>query len=359
MSVRQVDLSTISGAFAGALGRFRHRTVVQAYLIGSATTGEFNFTTGTSDLDFLAIVRSDTSDEECADLKQELRWRLDEKLNGKKIGVRCRLATELLGFSRYLALQGYHASFACPLIEKNAFGMPDFPIHPATAEEYACILGECLWAELRATDNASVPSSISEYFRAKSLLAYVNLLLVSDGSFLPTLAARVARWNLTTCDALTVPASIFESRIATGSCEDGNTVNELGKRLRDRAMAHMKDLSPAHEHAGQPNFWATRGDGEDLGAEEGFEICEALSAVLNGLPAVTTSSPAGRCSYFLRSLVTLPQREVASRIQDYRVTHSRDSRRDWGHISIAGKWTDDCAAAIPHQKTCGLRGEDQ
>lgn len=357
MNGQQVDLAGITATFAETVARLQRCPVVQAYLIGSATTGEFNAATGTSDLDFLAIMGEGTSDEECAVLKQELRWSLEKKLDGRKVGLRCRYPPELPAFSRYLALQGYHASFACPLIGKNAFRLPDFSNHPATAEEYACILGECLWAELRAPDDASALSAVSEYLQAKSLLAYVNLLLVSDGSFLPTHAARVAHWNLTSCDALTVPASVFQSRQVTGSRLDGNEVKELCKRLRDRAMARAREFSPRQGYTGQPDFWATPWEAEGREIENGLEICEALFALLNGLPAITASSSAGRFSSFLRSLVTLPSREVVSRIHGYRITHSRDSRRDWGHISIAGLWTDQCAPAIQNGGRTDLQGE--
>lgn len=340
MNGRHVDLARIAATFAEVVARPQSSPVAQVYLIGSATTGEFSAAIGTSDLDFLAIVREGASDEECAELKQKLRSSLDQRLDGRKVGIRCRCPSELPGFSRYLALQGYHASFAYPLIETKAFGLPDFLNDPATAEEYACILGECLWAELRSPD-AWAPSAVSEHFHAKSWLAYVNLLLVSDGSFLPTHAARVARWNLTSCDALTVPASIFESRQAAASRQEGIEVSGLVERLRHQAMAQARarGLEPGQRCTGQPDFWATLGDAEHVGIEKGFEICEALAALLNVLPATTSSRSAGRCASFLQSLVTLPRRETVSRIHEYRVTHSRDSRRDWGHISIADAWS--------------------
>lgn len=307
-------------------------------LIGSATTGEICNVMGTSDIDLLILVDADTSEDKCTYIKYLLRTQLHNgPLSNKPAGLRCRYLHELAAFSRYLALQGYHLSLSIRLFATHdCFPLPDFERHAAARGEFLWVLGECLWGELRSRTNANANADIQLYLEAKNALAYLNLLLVAEGIFLPTHAQRVERWNsLQASDSKQLKVALAAKtggKLKTTRAE----LTLLTEKLRQQAIEKVESLSIDTFGDDPAQFWSTASEDDTHASRINLAscICDSLATLITDIRSTKSSLVPDGCAGFLDALGSDSKRTAVSRIHAYRIKESRHSRRDWGHLLL-------------------------
>ncbi len=316
----------------------RFSRISEVFLIGSATTKEICDTAGTSDIDLLLLVEPDTSEYECTYIKEQLRSRLQMgSLSCKPIGLRCRYVHEMKGFSRYLALQGYHAPLSRSVYSAGKHvQLPDFERFGATRGEFLCVLGECLWGELRSQAVDRPATSVQTYLEAKNALAYLNLLLVGEGVFLATHAERVARFTATECVGSRQLQFALEVKKGLAHQAEHHDLTSLIALLRHRAMDIAGSLKTSNEGFNPMQFWSSPSEPEAAPPryDQASRICDALASLVSGRqPTTVQTSPSGFAG-FINSLSSASKRAAVSGIHARRIKESKDSRRDWGHVRM-------------------------
>lgn len=331
--------------------------IVETILLGSATTGEMCQMTGTSDLDLLLVVHDYVDDDACYEIKAGLRRRFaTSRLAEKSAGLRCRYVNELISFSRYLALQGYHASHSIPLYGyiTRPNGLPEFDRRAASREEYLCVLGECLWGELRCRAQQGTSHEVDCYLEAKTLLSYINLLLVAEGVFLPTHAERGAYWKGSYGRELqwTIDSAV-SAKIGVFTGVRWRDLHQGTKALRKAACKRWQACAAVSTAEIDPAmFWmphdAAARSSERCAAMS--QICEILMEVLEKhdadralAKASSWSSPMSTSSPFVNVVAAqanVPVRQLVAQIHTHRIASSEGSRRDWGHIKVVPDHTD-------------------
>lgn len=332
----------------------RHRQhLLEVILLGSMTTGEMCRWQGTSDIDLLLIMRDEAVEDDCSEIKEDVRQLFSKRRCAQNLlGLRCRYVGELAAFWRYLALQGYHSSYALPMcINDGVFrNIPDFQRQPARKEEFLCILGECLWGELRARARSRECPKKDSYYEAKVLLNYLNLLLVADGVFLPTHKERAHYWNESRRDGMTeIIVAAVEAKTGV-SLERGWQQLRLGTdALRALALNRWSGCQTAEQGMviDPAIFWIAQSAITDLSerANISLKICNLLAKVIADNQQGTVDdkelliSPGSRVDcqllHFLESCHGESYPLLVEKIQAFRIAHSEASRRDWGDIHFS------------------------
>lgn len=335
MSSADFRLGEVSRAIGAAVAAVGPSPVSHVFLIGSATTKEICDITGTSDIDLLLLVEPGTSEDECEHIKERLRTELQVgPFSSKPAGLRCRYAHELKTFSRYMALQGYHSSLSVSVFSAGEqVQLPDFERFRATRGEFLCVLGECLWGELRSQAVDNPDTDVQIYLEAKNALAYLNLLLVAEGVFLPTHAERVAEWEATHCVGSRQLHVALAAKTGLGHKAERQDLTSLTAMLRQRAIDVVESLKRADDGMDPMQFWSTFSglDMTDSRHNEAFRICDSLASLVSGRQPTTRQISPSTCAGFINSLGLESKRAAVSRIHTHRITESQASRRDWGH----------------------------
>ena len=258
-------------------------------------------------------------------------------LSGLPIGLRCRYVHELQEFSRYLALQGYHPSFALPVLDRdNAVHIPDFPRHAATQQEFLCVLAECLWGELRSQAEVSPSITSRRYREAKNALAYLNLLLVGLGIFLPSHAQRIGCWVETYPQYAVQLQAALHAKTGQSNNTKFDELEALTHSLRRLSIASKSALVPAPDGFDPMQFWSSLRKTETPAAriDEAHCICDALQAIVSGETFQERPLKSMACAKYIEGLIGVSKHTAVSRIHSYRIENAQASRRDWGHIQF-------------------------
>lgn len=326
-----------------------------AFVIGSEATGESSDESETSDVDVLLIVAEMTSVAGEFALKAKFRTAMaDEQPHGhaRHWGVRCRKRSELPVFTRYLAIQGFHASSAIPVIWSGSAPeeMPEFSRQAASRQELACAYGEALWADLRAQGKTS--ATVRAYHECKSLLMYINLLLVASGKFEATHARRVEVWadsfakenehlvHLARCALDTKRGKLKLSKNIQSK------IGALQSRLRRDLLAALRETKyDALNPDVSCQFWQNTESqsNHERAVDVAQSICDLLLVTVEPTTrsdaCVLNDSIASKCSVLSRlalvvkdaSVTSLP--ELVKAVHSLRITNSRAAFRDWGEAS--------------------------
>lgn len=319
------------------------------YLIGSLATGEFlNSSRFGSDIDLLAIGHDA---REQAASASELRRKLNNALSAYsdlatfRVGYRYRTAGELPRFQRYLALQGFHASWAISLehCSSAAPRLRDPSFIKADANELACITLEVLWGEMRGRLAIGAQSA---YANAKSVLNYANILLVAHGTFKPTHATRLAALS-----TLKLAPGLFGScqlayKLKTAGilANDTSVFDELARGCsawRETICKFVFEHGGVEEGVTDPaEFWVSdamgKADRVVFSRELGIAIWEVLKCApdkkLPVLPASLSKFLFGHASSLARCAIHRPLAfdAVVAQINSSRIRQSAAARRDWG-----------------------------
>ncbi len=344
-------------AIADALQRDPLFDVVSAaFVVGSEATGERSEASGTSDVDVLLVASETMSVAGEFALKAAFRTAMaDEQPYGhaRHWGVRCRQRSELTSFTRYLAIQGFHASSAIPLRWSGSppAEMPEFSKQAASRQELACAYGEALWSDLRSQGHAS--PVVRAYHECKSLLMYVNLLLVANGKFEATHARRIETWAESFAKQSERAACLARFALDTKRGKLKLPKDKLGEigalrsRLRRDVLAALRD---AKDDVSNPDyscqFWhdIDASSNNESAVDVAQSICELLLAIIelrtHSDPRVLDDAIASKFSVLARlalivkdaSLFSSP--ELAKMVHSIRVTNSRAAFRDWGDTSL-------------------------
>lgn len=334
MNESAFEMTALVSGLKRMLGSIGAGPVVQAFVIGSLATGEACAIHKTSDIDVLLVVEAGASDEACEDVKSRLRAEHGlTVLAHVPLGLRCRNEAELESFSRYLALQGYHAASAVAVLPAaRPHRLPGFSGQRASRAEFACVLAEALWGELRHKAGLNPESEVMAFHVAKSALAYVNLLLVGEGIFLPTHVQRVAHWHRAYGPDIRLDAALA-AKSGRAAQSDVPALVELAAELRWRALREAGSVPVADDGFDPMRFWASApslGESHRGRDDDAVGICKAIACLLGAAPFVAPGPAANPAAAFIESLRGEPVSAAVRRIQVWRVTHSLESRRDWG-----------------------------
>lgn len=346
-------VGTHAGALAGGLasvagGSLLGRSIRHAYLIGSQTTSEQSTRPGASDIDLLLVVDEDLDLHGQAQLRKRTAVTLgsSDALGGHMTGVRCRHEFELEFFVRYLALQGYHSDCAVSLYHRDYLQtpLPAFSNVSVSRQEYICILGECLWGEIRALAAKRSLAAHTSYGEAKSLLAYVNLLLTSIGIFLPTHGERVVAWSSLAPpdDRRVLAAAARIKKGETGTEDSAHAIQSLLPTYRETALQAVVAVQEEREGFDPAQFWI--GTHRELDKQQRLlatiEVCNALHKLLQELTATRHRRKLAGTEVLVP---TFPPLELAlscpagtalstitARINRFRLGEAQPAWRDWG-----------------------------
>jgi len=332
-----------------------HRQHIMAVLLlGSATTGEMCSRSGTSDIDLLLVMEDDIDEDGCFMLKEHLRKHFAVTQPETSLGLRCRYLQEMDNFSRYLALQGFHLPQAKILyVSDQAFDVSstlylcDFPNHSATGAEFLCIFGECLWGEIRAKAHQGISGYADHYLEAKVLLSYLNLLLVTDGVFIPTHRERAACWKSLhpgkSYDIIEAAVAIKRGANVTAT---GQSITKETASLRTLCLEMIgvhRDCQKINPIETDPAiFWlpCNRPDHHSDRINAMRDICRMMYSRISSSSIEAESTASSWCrkhtnseiATLIKYLSDVPLAALAKQLHVHRIQHSEVSIRDWGHI---------------------------
>jgi hypothetical protein len=306
----------------------RSTGLMAAFLVGSATTGELCPAPDTSDTDVVLVVAPEVNEPACVEMKARLRSAF-ARLNLPPPGLRCRYPDELVGFSRYLLLQGYDSALAIRLLEGGAdLALPKPDVSPSTRAEVLCVLGETLWTEVRYRLGEPPSDDTALYSAAKTALAYATLILTAQGIFLPTHAARVARL------ALLQPqlADQLNQALATkmGDFTPWPSAWDPVAQLRRVTLNAVEVAAPTSGSFDAAQFWSDPpARFEPLSRDEEMNrINQSMERFLEGVDAGVVVVPSDDGLF----RAGMPAGAVPPFLHATRLRLSRAARRDWGHI---------------------------
>lgn len=312
------------------IGAERSTGLMAAFLVGSATTGELCPAPDTSDTDVVLVVAPEVNEPACVEMKARLRSAFAH-LDLPPPGLRCRYADELVGFSRYLLLQGYDSALAIRLLEGGAeLTLPKPDVSQPTRAEVLCVLGETLWTEVRYRlgERTSVYGAL--YSAAKTALAYATFILTALGIFLPTHAARVARLSMLQPQLSNQLNQALA--IKMGDFIPWPSAWDLVARLRRIALNVVNVASPTSDFIDAAQFWSDPpARFEPLSREEEMNrINQSMERFLEGVDAGVVVVPSDDGLF----RAGMPAGAVPPFLHATRLRQSRAARRDWGHIHL-------------------------